>query len=41
VPEPKKDKKPTSMVSIVIWVVVGGVAVYYLATGIMGIIAKG
>ena len=39
-PEPKKPGVPTWR-RIAIWVVVGGVGLYLLITGIVGIIAKG
>ena len=39
-PHDPKDKKPISMISIVIWCVVGGIGVYYIVTGIMTGIAN-
>jgi len=41
VPGDDKNKKETSLGRIAIWLGVGGVAIYFLATGIAGIIAKG
>jgi len=40
-PGEDKNKKETSLGRIAIWLGVGGVAVYFLITGIAGIIAKG
>lgn len=40
-PGEDKNKKETSLGRIAIWLGVGGVAVYFLITGITGIIAKG
>lgn len=39
-PEPKKDKKPISMTSVIIWCIVGGVGAYYLLNGLIGIVGK-
>ena len=41
VPGEDKKKKETSLGRVAIWVLVGGVGVYTLVTGISGIIAKG
>jgi len=38
--EDKGKKKPTSMVSITIWVVVGAIGLYYVINGLIGILSK-
>jgi len=39
---PGEDKKDgPSMTRIAIWVIVGGIALYMLISGVIGIIAKG
>lgn len=39
--EEQKKKKEVSFARTAIWIVVGGVGLYTLATGIAGIVAKG
>ena len=42
--EPPKrpgDKKPVSWQRIAIWIVVAGVGIYLVITGLVGVIAKG
>ncbi|MFC5502917.1 hypothetical protein ACFPJ4_11765 [Lysinimonas soli] len=42
-PEPSSngDKPKLSPTRVVIWIVVAGIAIYLIASGIVGIIAKG
>ena len=40
-PEPGKDKPKISLTRIGLWVFVGGVGLYLIVTGLIGIIAKG
>lgn len=39
--EPEKDPKKVSNSRIIIWIIVGGVGVYLLGSGIWGIVAGG
>ena len=36
----KGGRKPPSMNRIALWVIVGGVGVYFLASGIIGLLSK-
>ena len=36
----KGGRKPPSMNRIALWVIVGGVGVYYLGTGMFGLLSK-
>ncbi|WP_166805356.1 hypothetical protein [Cryobacterium sp. Hb1] len=36
----KGGRKPPSMNRIAIWVIIGGVGVYYLGSGIIGLLSK-
>jgi hypothetical protein len=38
--EDKGKKKPVSMVSIAIWVIVGAIGLYYVITGLVGVMNK-
>jgi hypothetical protein len=36
----KGKKKPTSMVTITIWVIVGAIGLYYVINGLIGVLTK-
>jgi hypothetical protein len=38
--EDRGKKKPISMVSIAIWVIVGAIGLYYLISGLVGVLNK-
>ena len=35
------EKKPVSFARLAIWIIVGGVGIYLIATGLFGVITKG
>lgn len=37
----KPEKKPVATSRVVIWVVVAGIAVYYISTGLISLAGKG
>jgi hypothetical protein len=37
----KREKKPVATSRFVIWVVVAGIAVYYISTGLIHLVNKG
>ena len=41
VPGEEKKKQPISFARIAIWVVVGGIGLYLVITGLVGVITKG
>lgn len=40
-PDPDDGKKPVSTGRIVLWVVVGGIAIWYIVQGLVGMIQGG